>query len=616
MKHFFSITLMVAGIKNILIRFPFSAIIALLGSLMAISLTYDDFYSEHWQPYIIKSIYLCALAIPLFISIRLFLESVEFKPLYSIIIKITALILLGGFYLQIPAKLNTEFYIQYFFTNLALQLSVIFISFLNLKSNNNDLIVWHFNKIIFLRFLGAFLATLVLFAGLALALVAIDVLLDFSIDEDNYFRLWIFLSGVFCTYFFLAGIPNASKIFTESAIPNSLKIFIQYVIIPIIAVFSIILNLYLFKIIVSWNIPKGWVIYLVSGYFALGLLTTILLFPIRDKLNSKIFILFKHSFYYTTLPFIIVFFIAIIIRIQQYGFTESRILVLLLGIWMLFVNLYILFIKNYKITIIPLTFAAIALLSVYGPWSIFRLSENSQRQQFIQLLENNNMLQNNKAIAATKPIIKQDAFRLMDIIDYFNAKEKLLFLQPIFTNNLDSIFRIDTLNSYYFKKDKMLEILNISRKDYYENSKQNFYFSNEKNNNIIDISGYSHMINLNENYYNYAEDTVKWIEKTIKTGYDSVVVSINFEEAIIKISINEYLPTTINLLPMLTEWDSISDNESENSYELPEKFLSLQCQTDSVKIKLLFTSINGKKTDSTKYVIQNISGTLLLKILK
>lgn len=475
MKHYFSFSLMLAGVKNILFRFPFSAIIAMIGTLLAIALTYEDLISKEIYSEFVKSIYICALAIPLFISIRLYLEASVYKPLYHIFIKIMALLLLGVYYWQMPSFLNNEFYIQFFFTIVALQLSVTFIGFLNFKYTNDN-VVWQFNKILILRFLGASFATLILFAGLALALVAMDVLLEFNIDEDNYLRLWIFLSGVFFTYFFLAGITEISRISSDVVFLNSLKIFLLYVIIPILIVFSLILNLYLLKIIISWNIPKGWVIYLVSGYFALGLGTSILLFPLRNISYNKIFNFFKHSFFYTTLPFIIVYFVAVIIRVQQYGFTENRLIALILGAWMGLINLYFLFFKNYRLVIIPLSLTIMMLIAVYGPWSIFRISEYNQRGELLKVFKENNLVQNGKVVAAAKPVEKHAALRIIDILDYFNKKERMTFLQPLFYQNLDSLFNQDTFNLYNYKKDALLKILNISEKEYYStNSSFNFY---------------------------------------------------------------------------------------------------------------------------------------------
>ena len=105
---------------------------------------------------------------------------------------------------------------------------------------------------------------MVLYIGLSLALLAVDKLFNAHINGKVYLRLLIIIAGLFNTWFFLSGVPkNVSDISEKIIYPKGLKVFTQFVLIPLISIYLVILYAYMFKIIFTWNIPKGWVSYLV-----------------------------------------------------------------------------------------------------------------------------------------------------------------------------------------------------------------------------------------------------------------------------------------------------------------------------------------------------------------
>ena len=143
---------------------------------------------------------------------------------------------------------------------------------------------WEFNKTLFLRILISALYTAVLYIGLVVAMAAIDQLLEIDIDDDRYLQLFIFQVGIFNTWFFLSGIPkfnNTSEL--EIEYPKPLKVFVQYVLIPLVTVYIAILYVYTGKIIIQWELPNGWVSYLVLSFSIAGILSLLLLFPIRNQ---------------------------------------------------------------------------------------------------------------------------------------------------------------------------------------------------------------------------------------------------------------------------------------------------------------------------------------------
>ena len=95
---------------------------------------------------------------------------------------------------------------------------------------------WQYNRILFLRFLTAHVYTVVLYAGLAIALLAVEKLFSVHVPPQSYVRLWIVMWFLFSIWFFLAGRPKDLDALDErSDYPTGLRIFTQYVLVPLVA---------------------------------------------------------------------------------------------------------------------------------------------------------------------------------------------------------------------------------------------------------------------------------------------------------------------------------------------------------------------------------------------
>ena len=81
------------------------------------------------------------------------------------------------------------------------------------------------------------------------------------------------------------------------------------------------------------------------------------------------------------------FFIAIFKRIHEYGITENRFFIILLGVWIAFNAGFIIFTKYKMIRIVPISLALIAVLSINGPWNVFKISKGQQLHRFETILK-------------------------------------------------------------------------------------------------------------------------------------------------------------------------------------------------------------------------------------
>ena len=190
---------------NSFIRFPFAILISALGAYFSIK----AYNADHWHgrelDYLYEAIMTCALGLPLFVALTLFMERKGKSLLIKTSVQLLFSILLFLYYISLKGSVLSEDLVRFFVLCAGFHFFVAFAPFISKGEING---FWQYNKTIFLRFLLTAFYSGVLFAGLSIALLAIDNLLGFHIKDKYYFYLWVSLAGIFNTWFFLSGVPE------------------------------------------------------------------------------------------------------------------------------------------------------------------------------------------------------------------------------------------------------------------------------------------------------------------------------------------------------------------------------------------------------------------------
>lgn len=262
---------------------------------------------------------------------------------------------------------------------------------------------WKYNQTLFLRALTAALFSVTLYAGLGLAVLAADKLLEFEPYKDIYRDLFCLLAGVFNTWFFLAGVPNPVDALPDSSdYPKGLKIFSQYVLIPLVGIYAAILYIYSAKILVSWSWPIGWTSMPVFIFSVAGILAFLLLYPIRQRDEERWIATYSRWFFYLLLPLTSLPVLAMWQRIGDYGITEQRYLGLALAFWLAGLAVLMILTRQRGIRVIPVSLCVIAAAAAFGPWSATSVSIASQTARLEQILIQDSLLTDGK-ISPTAP---------------------------------------------------------------------------------------------------------------------------------------------------------------------------------------------------------------------
>jgi len=172
----------------------------------------------------------------------LFTEKKKWGNGRAIGLQIIGIVLLVGYACSVPSDLGNApaiHILRMLLIAVALHLFVAFAPFTGSGEING---FWHYNKLLLLRLITTAVYTVVLYAGLALALAALDNLFGMSVPGKRYAELWIIILGLFNTWSFLAGIPeNLSPLEESTDYPKGIKIFAQYILFPLVIIYLVIL---------------------------------------------------------------------------------------------------------------------------------------------------------------------------------------------------------------------------------------------------------------------------------------------------------------------------------------------------------------------------------------
>jgi len=289
---------------------------------------------------------------------------------------------------------------------------------------------WRYNQLLFSRFILSGIFSAALFGGLALAIGASDKLFDLNVNSDLYAYLWIAVAGVFSTWFFVAGIPADYNDLNEDRVfPVMLKIFVQYILIPLVFLYMVILYAYGMKILFTWQLPRGMVSTLILSYSVVGILAVLLSEPLRTDASAAWVRLFARIFFRATLPLIVLLYAATWARVGKYGITESRYFLSLLGLWLGIISLYFVFSKEQNIRIIPRSLIVIGLLTVLGSSSSFSVSAFSQSIRLQHIMKKYHLVR--AAEGKGLSMKETDASEVDAFLRYYvdtNSREKIQYI--------------------------------------------------------------------------------------------------------------------------------------------------------------------------------------------
>jgi hypothetical protein len=479
-------------------RFPDVLTSSLLAAFFAMWMV-EDISKD---PTVMRLFMACALGIPLFFSLRMYGErpAGRFKPPAAARLLGGAL-LLAGISLSTRGVLTDNTYLRYAQWSLVIHAFAAFSPFLGRREENG---FWQFNRALFQRFCLSFGYAMVFHVGLAAALAAMDALLGMKVHGKIYMDLWIFSVFVVQTWHFLAGVPSSVEALeNERDYPAGLKVFAQYMLVPLVSLYALILYVYMGKIIATQVWPKGTVTGLVSGLSVFGVLTLLLLHPAREREENLWIKVFSRGFYAGMLPLLAMLFMAIWKRVGPYGITEQRYFLIVLALWITAMAFYFLRSREWNIKVVPVSLCLVALTTSFGPWGAYGTSRFSQQRRLKGILAKNGLWVENKAVTPASTLPWEEAKQISSILTYLLENHGLRALKGWFDAGLPDVNKNAPLGSPEAQRVAALICNSLGIKFYQpwetaaSNARFSFYTGGQQS---WDVRGYDFLVSLRNGY--------------------------------------------------------------------------------------------------------------------
>ncbi|MGE5316025.1 MAG: DUF4153 domain-containing protein [Acidobacteriota bacterium] len=430
-----SLSRTVADARDTFVRFPLVILDAVIGTVCMVMLI--D-HQGHYGPTVLNPIMFGAvLGFPLLAALAIVSEKWKWGRPASLGAQCAGVLLAGVYALSVPRDLAgapSMHILRLLMLTAGMVLVIFTLPYLRHESEHG---YWNYCKTLLLRTLTAGLYAVVLFAGLAIALAALDNLFGVHVPEMRYPELWVCINGIFTTWFILAGVPkDLERLDAETGYPKGLRIFSQYILFPLVLVYVVILYAYLAKILFAWEWPQGWVSGLILGFIATGFASLLLLHPVRDLAGNVWINKAARWFYWIIIPLIVMLFLAVWRRVSEYGLTEGRYLGLAAVVWLCAVTPYFLFSRKKKILFLT-TSLCIAVFAVsLGPWGMFASSERSQVGRLERLLAGQRILVDGRIESRHDTLQFEATKHVSSILAYLGEVHGYDAIQPWFGESL------------------------------------------------------------------------------------------------------------------------------------------------------------------------------------
>lgn len=349
---------------------------------------------------------------------------------------------------------------------------------------------------IFKAFFTTVLFTAVISGGVSLIIFATDRLL-FDVNNKAIPHALNLIISLFAPIFFLSFTPfypgKKDESLTDEELtereenvkkaiscPKNLGILISYIIIPLTAVYTIILLVY-----VLVNIRGDfWTENLLEPMLVSYSITVILVYILASNLENQFTSIFRKIFPKVLVPIVLFQTIASIIKIKELGLTHGRYYVILFGIFALISGLIFSFLPIKKNGLIAAVLIVFSAISIIPPIDAFTVSRVNQINLLEKILVENDMLVNNTVVPNANISLedKRIITRTVNYLDRLNYAEKIAWLPKnmFFYDNFKKTFGFEQVYEYSSGVGM----------------KSQFAYLNWGRNPIINIEGHDFMVHL------------------------------------------------------------------------------------------------------------------------
>lgn len=218
-----------------------------------------------------------------------------------------------------------------------------------------------------------------------------------------------------------------------SPLERGVSVLVNYILVPVVVVYALILHAYAVKIALTGELPKGQIGTMVAIYAVGGTGVWLIAWPWRET-GSKLLRLFMKGWFWLTIIPSLLLVIAIWRRVADYGVTPDRYGIALIALWAVLVTLYLALRRRAAdMRFIIGAMAALLLIASFGPQGAYGTTITSQMSRLVALLTRNDALKDGQIVSPTPKLSTEDQSRGYSIITVLreaNGLNSVLFLFP------------------------------------------------------------------------------------------------------------------------------------------------------------------------------------------
>ena len=446
------------------------------------------------------------------------------------------------------------------------------------------------------------LYSMVLFLGLTAVFLTVDGLSLIKLKEQIYIEIWLFVVFVFAMIFFASKLKKVDENLEEYEIHKIFRFLIYFIVIPLITIYTGILYIYFGKMLITKSWPQGLVSHLILWYTIFSLFIMIMVTPMREKdLVAKIF---KNYFPFVSVPLLILSIVSISKRISQYGVTELRYFIVLLGIWLTFCMVSSIF--KARLSVILISLIAVVYISVFSPINNRRITIMSQNKRLERILIKYGLLKDGKLVK-NSGLNENQKYEITDVLNYIlgirDKKDGVRNLYPFGKEDGKPYKKIEEFEKEIGIDDSWYKY-KYSASEYFTVFVINENMLNNQNNNIEEVKGYEYIISGLDGY-NFQENSVKeyYGKYPVKISKNNISVYNENKEELIKIEISEILKGILNK-PEIQQRINKPKEEIKDSV-VPENILEFIGENEKVKYRIKMKQISVRGEENKKAEITN-----------
>ena len=365
-------------IKRGIERFPLTVVFALALTVCAMIIEYKGYHGigKDWRFFML---WYPATGIALSLSLSLWLEEHKGKLGYLL-----AVILIHIAWVAVSVFLMRNYdmlgYAPYTYVIVALIatliLSLLVLSFFRDKT---DVAFWNFSLHSIGATATAFIVSGIVCGGLELLVVGIDKLFGVFVGSHCYSNIAILCFCLLAPVLVIQGVPGGADKHDGEPIdmPRLIENSVTMLFTPIAIAYFITLYCYVVKILFTWQLPDGWVSWLVTASMMAMVLLFMMVYPYRDKAAQSSSGWNKMAVRFITnrmpvlmLPLLLLMSIGIARRLSDYGITIQRIYLVAFNLWCYAVCLILIIRRKASIMWIPVSFILLFAIMTLLPVNV------------------------------------------------------------------------------------------------------------------------------------------------------------------------------------------------------------------------------------------------------